>query len=168
MRCMATVTCPGCRLVFDADPAAPTHGYFNHCGACWALYGTILAAEYENPAMFGAVHSLTVDAYAVQHAGGAHPDKSVDIHLAGLHLALVRGVGAREVPRMLKRIADTVTEYPHWTPPSSATLTVRDVAGAETADEHARRVRAWAAAVWVAWSEHHAAIAAFVARALPR
>ncbi len=56
------------------------HGYYNgspSVGAstrkCWR--------RILQRVLFGRVHQLTVDTYAVQHAGGLHPDKSVTVHL---------------------------------------------------------------------------------------
>ena len=47
----------------------PTHKYMLSSSGCWKAYGELLAREYENPMLFGAVHRLTVDAYALQHPG---------------------------------------------------------------------------------------------------
>ena len=60
---------------------------------------------------------MTVDAYAVQHAGGPHPDKSVDIHLCGLFLVLERGFKPVTVPPMMQRIVSTIDVWPHFAPP---------------------------------------------------
>ena len=34
---------------------------------CWSLFEEVLAAEFQNPVLFGQAHQLTVDSYAVQH-----------------------------------------------------------------------------------------------------
>ena len=60
--------CPGCGLALPARPDAPKHPYVGASAECWAVYGEVLAREYEDPAYFR-VHQLTVDAYAVQHPG---------------------------------------------------------------------------------------------------
>lgn len=130
-----------------------THGYYNASPECWAVYTEVLAAEYANAVLFGQVHQLTVDAYAVQHAGGVHPDKSVAVHLAGLSLVLEDGKRPTEVPPVLQRLATNVREWPHFEPPAVAwTVTVFDVAMAGTPAEHAEAVRQWSAAVWAAWA----------------
>ena len=96
--------CPGCGL--ELPPGKRTYGRKFHASAeCWSVFEEVLAAEFQNPVLFGQVHQLTVDAYAVQHAGGRHPDKSVCIHLVGLYLALERGVAPVDVPRQLQRLA---------------------------------------------------------------
>jgi len=122
---------------------------------CWSVFEEVLAVEFQNPVLFGQAHQLTVDTYAVRHAGGRHPDKSVCVHLVGLHLALERGVAPVEVPRQLQRLARRAS-WPHLEPPvERASLTVRDVALADPSHAHALRVREWAAQVWRAWTPHH-------------
>jgi hypothetical protein len=149
-------------------PGATNDTYYNASPECWSVYTEVLGAEYSHAVIFGQVHQLTVDAYAVQHAGGPHPDKSVDIHLSGLHLTLVQGIKPPLVPPLLQRIAGANTEWPHFTPPRVQwTMTVLDVAlAAGEFEEHIRGVRAWSASVWDAWSMHHGSIAAFVAKHL--
>lgn len=128
---------------------------FHASAECWSVFEEVLASEFQNAVLFGQVHQLTVDTYAVQHAGGRHPDKSVCIHLVGLHLALERGVTPAAVPRQLQRLACRAT-WPRLDPPEErASLTVRDVALAGSRHAHATRVRKWAAGVWQAWAPHH-------------
>jgi hypothetical protein len=134
-------------------------GYYHASPECWSVYGEVLAAEFENALLFSRVHQLTVDSYAVQHAGGNHPDKSVCVHLVGLHLVLERAVRPMDVPRALQRLASAVTSWPHFTAPEDrGPLTILDVAAAETPQEHESRVREWAARQWSAWGPHHGAI----------
>ena len=57
----------------------------------------MLAREFQNAPLFGQIHQLTVDAYAVQHAGGRHPDKSVCVHLVGLYLENELGIKSTDV-----------------------------------------------------------------------
>ena len=149
-------------------PNASNDSYYNASPECWSVYTEVLGAEYSHAVIFGQVHQLTVDAYAVQHAGGRHPDKSVDIHLAGLYLTLVKGIKPPSVPPLLQRIASANTDWPHFAPPTVRwTHTAFDVAlAAGEFDAHLRSVRAWSAAVWEAWSIHHGAIATFVDRHL--
>jgi hypothetical protein len=140
------------------DPSARFDGYYNCSAECWRVYTEVLEKEYSNAALFGQVHQMTVDSYAVQHAGGPHPDKSVDVHLVGLHLVLNEGVRSPEVPARLQRLASRIKTWPHFEPPAtSGPLTVFDVA---VADDHAVAVHEWATQVWSAWSQHHTAIAA--------
>jgi hypothetical protein len=140
------------------------HSYYNCSPECWAVYSEVLGAEYSHAIIFGQVHQLTVDAYAVQHAGGEHPDKSVGIHLAGLHLLLVRGVLAPHVPPHLQRLAEAVESWPHFAPPQvDWQRTIFDVAVvAGELESHTRAVHAWSDEVWRASSSHHSAIAELV------
>ena len=54
---------------------------------------------------------MSVDTYASQHPGGAHPDKSIAIHLVGLYLVLERQVPTAEMPRRHKYLADAVRAW---------------------------------------------------------
>jgi hypothetical protein len=119
------------------------------------VFEEVLAVEFQDAVLFGQVHQLTVDAYAVQHAGGRHPDKSVCVHLVGLYLMLERGVAPMGVPPLLQRLASH-TSWPHLDAPEArAALKVYDVAAADSPQTHALRVREWAAEVWRVWSPHH-------------
>lgn len=161
----ATSRCPGCGLALPPSDF-PYDGYYHATRECWSVYTEVLAREYENAVLFGSVHQLTVDAYAVQHAGGPHPDKSVCVHLVGLHLVLDRGLAPTEVPPRLQRMASHVERWPRFElPPERAALTVRDVALSDSPSQHAERARAWAEAVWRSWMPHHAAIADLAALA---
>jgi len=105
--------------------------------------------------LFGQAHQLTVDAYAVHHAGGNHPDKSVCVHLTGLFLALEKGVRPAEVARKLQPLVVPRT-WPHLPPPEERPgLTVHSVALADSKETHIVRVREWAAEVWRVWRPHH-------------
>jgi hypothetical protein len=158
--------CPGCGLEMP-EGRGTNDGYYNASPECWSVYTEVLGAEFQNAPLFGQVHSLTVDSYAAQHAGGPHPDKSVCVHLMGLHLVLDRGIAPTGVPPHLQRLAAAVKSWPHFpTPEARGELTVYDLATAASAVEHARLVRLWAAQVWQAWRDHHAAIAELAARHL--
>jgi hypothetical protein len=147
-------TCPGCGLEMPLSERSYERK-FHASAECWSVFEEVLAVEFQNGVLFGQIHQLTVDAYAVQHAGGRHPDKSVCVHLVGLYLMLERGVAPMEVPPLLQRLASG-TSWPHLDPPKArASLTVYDVAVAEAPQTHAMRVRKWAAEVWGIWSPHH-------------
>jgi len=114
--------------------------------------------------LFGQVHQLTVDAYAVQHAGGRHPDKSLTIHLAGLYLMIEHRVRPPSVPGLFQILAANVSRWPHLEPPDPVrSITVWDVVLAGPDERHAATVRAWARSVWDGWSIHHGEIAILVA-----
>lgn len=156
MAAPAPSACPGCGLALPATGATYDRK-FNASPECWVAFETVIAAEFQDPALFGQVHQLTVDAYAVQHAGGSHPDKSVCVHLAGLCLVLERGMRPVDVPPKLQRLARRTT-WPHLAPPAAhASRTIRDVALVAATPAHAARVREWAESVWRSWAEHHEA-----------
>ena len=147
-------TCPGCGLEMPLSDRSYDRK-FHASAECWSLFEEVLAAEFQNPDLFGQVHQLTVDAYAIQHAGRHHPDKSVCVHLVGLHLMLERRVRPVKVPPLLQSLASRAS-WPHLDPPDErAFLTVYDVALADSPQMHALRVQEWAAQVWRVWSPHH-------------
>lgn len=136
-------------------------GYYNTTPECWGVYTEVLGAEFSNAVLFGQVHQLTVDTYAVQHAGGPHPDKSVGVHLTGLYLVLDRGIPPMNVPRLLQELARQVEIWPHYPPPlERGPLTVFDIAMASSAEAHMHKSQDWARQLWNAWSAYHDPIAA--------
>ena len=161
------VTCPGCGL--ESPPSGREYDRKFHASAeCWAFFEEVIGREFQSAALFGRAHQLTVDTYAVQHAGGAHPDKSVGVHLAGLCLSLERGIALTDVPLWMQRIAGATTSWPHLEPPMrTGGITVRDVAAARSEERHVAVVRAWAGQVWTSWSAHHPAARALAERGTP-
>lgn len=159
--------CLGCGLRMPVSKNAEYRGYYNTTPECWSVYAEALGQEYSNAIVFGQVHQLTVDTYAVQHAGGSHPDKSIMVHLVGLYLVLEKGITPPTVPRKLQRLANLVQHWPHFSPPADlGPLTVFDVVLAASNEAHVNTVRAWARQVWRAWSPHHAEVADLVSRHL--
>ena len=155
--------CPSCLLKMPASDAPHYDGYYNTSDECWSVYTEVLGYEFGNAVAFGHTHQLTVDAYAVQHAGASHPDKSVDVHLAGLHAVLDLAMPQAVISRLRQEIASSVLVWPHFQPPTVAgKMTIFDVALAGSLMEHIRRVHAWAVQVWRSWSDHHPAIARLV------
>ena len=144
------------------DSRAAYDGSYNCSPECWAIYSEVLGFEFSNAVVFGQVHQMTVDAYALQHAGGHHPDKSVVIHLAGLHAAFDLRLHQVTIPRLLQCLANSAKTWPHFEPPSwMGPLTIFEVALASSSVEHVLRVRKWASFVWEAWSPYHRQIAIF-------
>jgi hypothetical protein len=144
-----------------------TGSYYNTSAECWDLYTEVLGNEYSNALLFGQIHQLTVDTYAVQHVGGPHPDKSVDVHLSGLYLALEKGIRSPYIPPLLQRLASAIKVWPHYEPPTERVgLTVFDVAFCDSTEDHIRVVREWAQAVWESWSEYHTEVARVISHHL--
>jgi Family of unknown function (DUF5946) len=123
------------------------------------MFTEVCGREFGDAIIFGAVHQMTVDTYAVQHAGGRHPDKSIFIHLCGLNLMHERGFKPPAVAPVLQRIAGAMTHWPHFDPPAEqGGVTIADVIADASPHEHIAAVGAWSKQVWSAWSEHHDAI----------
>jgi hypothetical protein len=171
------VACPGCGIERPAAGVAYDRK-FHASAECWSLFEEVIGREFQSAVLFGQAHQLTVDSYAVQHAGGAHPDKSVAIHLAGLHLALEQKIPLVEVPARLQAIAAAmrgsgaqpgIPAWPHLDPPAQRPrgLTIHNVAAARSPEKHVAAVRAWAAQVWDAWAPHHATAGRIAALGVP-
>jgi hypothetical protein len=161
------VRCPGCGSLFP-DIEGPAHRYMESSPGCWAAYGEVLAREYGNPALFGQVHRLTVDAYAVQHPGQPSPQsiQSVALHLISLCLILEYGATPQTATAALQEGARARGRY-LWLPPPACpgSLTVAEVRSATEAATHDSMVRRWAAAAWSAWSPHHSTVRAWLPKA---
>jgi len=167
MTALQDTICPGCGLTMPARTSATKRGYYNTSDECWDLYTEVLGSEYSDAVLFGQVHQLTVDAYATQHAGGPHPDKSVAVHLLGLYLAFEKSIRSPYIPPLLQRLATVIEVWPHYEPPTArVALTVFDVAFCDSTEDHIRVVREWTQAVWEMWSAHHSEVAMLVSEHL--
>lgn len=134
---------------------------------CWACFGEVLAREYSD-IRYAQVHRLTVDAYAVQHPGRPSPQsiQSVALHLIGLYTILEKRSEMHRATEIMQEAAKDKERFEWLEPPSSmGKLTVADVNRADSAQEHARLVRAWAESTWLAWSDHHQRIRTWLAKA---
>jgi hypothetical protein len=137
-------------------------GYFNASPECWVIFEEVLAVS-SSDAVYGPVHQLVIDAYAAQHAGGRHPDRSVVVHLAGLYAAIELQMLFMDVPPLLQRLATGVKSWPHLVPPRfPSPLTILEVALAEGPADHRTRAETWAGSVWASWVDHHEEIARLV------
>src|SRR5437763_7675505 len=150
-----TSDCPGCGVSLPVSDW-PVRSRANASPACWQLYMSVVGHEFAHLPQLGALHQLTVDAYGAQHAGEQVPAIGVAFALIGLHLALDDGWSGSHVRAAHQYLADRGGEWPVFSaPPSRAALTIADVAGSPTPEEHATRVRAWATSVWEAWAPEH-------------
>jgi hypothetical protein len=161
--------CPGCGLTL-LEYDGPTHPYVGSSAACWALYGELLAREYGQLG-YPECHSLTVDAYAVQHPGRREPRSinSVASHLCGLYLVFERGVDSPAATALKNRVLTTNPRFV-WLPPPvpNGDLTVYDVLANEDDQEHCEVVERWARSVWDAWELHHETVRGWVEPALTK
>ena len=150
------ITCPGCGLLMPESKSLTYDGYYNVSPECWSVYTEVLEAEFSNMVLFGQVHQLTVDSYAVQNAGGIHKAKSVMVNLARLHLVYEKGIKPSQVSKLHQRMAHKMAVYPEFTPPeNTGPITVFDIATASDQFEHEKRVKAWSEQLWNAWSHVH-------------
>jgi Family of unknown function (DUF5946) len=153
--------CVGCgALVRAVDGPGPTHEYMLASPGCWALFGEVSAREYSD-VRYRASGLQMVDAYAVQHPGvpERRSSQSVWIHLVSLCLRLEHGLADDITIRLIKRLASEKREYPWLQPPASlGAVTIVDVHGASTEEEHVAAVRCWCESAWDAWVVAHDSI----------
>lgn len=144
--------CFGCGGRFPAK-SGPTHSYMLSTPGCWSSYGRLLAREYENPALFGAVHRLTVDAFALQHPGDVNDRRAIQsvwVHYAALRLAFEHGRSQTQITRIMQTLArGTFAALPEA--PNGFDMTHADVIAAAEAS-HAPMVRDWARCAYAAWA----------------
>lgn len=158
--------CPGCGLAYPASDGS-AHPYIGASPACWARYGELLALEYGDASLMR-WHRLTVDAYAAQHPGvpERRSAQSVHVHLTGLYLVLERGLDGRTATRAMRHLADGRVHAWLDPPPLETEIGLPETIAAAGTDRYGETVRAWADAVWQAWSAHHGSIRAAAERAL--
>lgn len=138
-----------------------------HCGArvpegfadCQAVFDQVCALEYGDTRYAGA-HLMTVDVYVLQHSAN-HGPRSNAFHLLRLCRVIEQGgdpaIGKRPPRSAAKAFERHYRDLPYLAPPAGrAMLTIADVQGATTPEEHVRRVGAFAKSVWDAWAVHHA------------
>jgi hypothetical protein len=166
---MNLTICPDCNApISNLD--GPTHEYMGAPAGCWKIFGEVLAREYSDRE-YWAVHRLTVDAYAAQHASGDDPRQvqSVTVHLLALYLTLDRGLPEDEARKIMElTIQRTKSSFQKLEKPSFVgILNVSDIAKAKTAAEHKRLVTEWAQQVWSAWQPAHTLICSLTSTICP-
>lgn len=155
------------KKVISANQASPA-AKCSCCGAvvldgfesCRAMFGAVLQREYSDPT-FGAAHLLTVDAFALQHSEQCGR-RSNAFHLMRLCWLVEHG-GDASIQRVRKggrafydAREELYDDFPFLEPPANrGELTVVSVLGAQTAQEHVERARAWGMSVWETWNQHH-------------
>lgn len=153
---MAWEKCPGCSIELE-QVDMPTHAYIGASPSCWALHNELTVKQYEG---FGAVTPIrTIDAYCVQHPGipERRAIQSVNLHLAMLYLQLEKGYDGARVNRALQRLLRGAHPFEWLEPPEpNGTLTIADVLKAETPEEQAAAIEAYAHDIWRAWQPHRA------------
>lgn len=120
---------------------------------CWSSYSDLLAREYENPVLFGSVHRLTVDAYALQHPGDVSDRRAIQsvwVHYAALHLAFEHKRPLADIPPVMQKLAGGYFPPLPTIPAYFAVTHVDVIAG--PVENHAALVRDWAHCAYDAWS----------------
>ncbi len=139
------------------DVNGPTHRYIGAIPGCWAIYGEVLAREYENVA-YMRFHQLTVDSYAGQHPGTPSPQsiQSVTVHLVSLYHQLELQSNIDTIRNAMQEVTKRKGQLMWLDPPTSfGDITVLDIHAAESAEQHGQLVHRWAESVWQAWAAHH-------------
>jgi hypothetical protein len=157
---MNLVPCLGCGGLFP-EMEGPTHRYMESSPGCWAAYGEVLAREYGDRAAHEQTHRLGVDAYAVQHPGRPSPQsiQSVAVHLIRLCLLLECGLEMNRANEAMLKATESKKQFV-WLepPPNKGSITVADIQGASSPEEHAQGALQWARSAWEAWGPHHSQI----------
>lgn len=155
--------CPGCGAVLP-PVQGPGPEYLVASPACWAAYGELLAAQYQDPARRG-FHQLAVDAYGVQHPGDLRQPRvvqSLALHLMTLCLFLDHGVDPGLGSDLHRQMADHPV-FTALTPPAArGELTVLSVPAHGAPDDVRVAVEVWARSAWDAWHDHHATVRAWL------
>ena len=154
--------CPGCGFIAPVVEG-PVDPYGGASAACWATFGQVTLRDY-GEFQYPNAHRLIVDAYMSQHPGfkTAAGRRSVPVHLVGLLLVLERGATGKAVGDILARVFPDKRDVAHLDPvPWLGEITVASMLDAPDLATHSRRARAWAEAVWTAWTPFHAQIRAW-------
>lgn len=162
--------CPDCGAVLPVVDG-PRHRYLGASAACWAAFSALNNAG-DPPLASGQMNGLITDAYAVQHPGEPSPQaiQSVAVHLLVLYAVLDQGlepVRALDVRiRALGNDPDRKHDRFHWLTPASSdySLTIADVAAADTPEGRTATAERWIEEVWRAWSTHRSQAASWFDR----
>ena len=146
------------------------------CPLCGAAVGGLdgcvghmnaLLVQANEDARYAGVYRLAFDAFCMQHPERHGVSaKSYAAHLMGLchgieHADAVPSYWS--IAKWLNTPRDLIKPQP---PTKRGTMTIADVPGAASPEEHAERVRAWAAVVWAAYASQHAIAREWLRRAL--
>jgi hypothetical protein len=154
--------CPGCGVRLPLSDGWPD-ARANASAECWQLYGELTAYTVTR-GYDTFIHQLAVDSYGAQHARENGPLIGLAFALIGLHLTYEKGYSGRQVQHMHVHLARRSTTWPRFTPPPQVgALTVQDVLRAPPGEERDEMLRQWGRAVWEAWGQEHAQVAALIA-----
>lgn len=161
---MITELCIGCGAAYDAMDG-PVHDYMHSSPACFAAFTELLAAEYSSGELMG-IHRLTVDTWAVQHAGmegERRAVQSVGLHLARLMLQLESPKPPMETNAVMLDFSRHKATLKGLSPPVQFTTTVANVAPFAGSSLHIEKVHSWAQTTWEDWAADHDYIRLWIA-----
>ena len=102
------------------------------------------------------IHQHLVDAYQAQHVLHSKSTIGAAFALAGLYLAVERGLTGRQVQKMHMVMGSQSKQWPRFIPPKDVgPLTVADVLAVEPGPARDEKLLQWCASVWGAWSAEH-------------
>ena len=145
----------------ELHPSDVAPGPCPSCGAplggragCQTTFDALTAASWGSPAR-GAVRGLLVDAYCMQHPEDyCRSAKSYAAHLAGLCCGVEAGGDPRRYWAVARWLDGARELAKPAVPGARGTMTVADAWAMEEL-VYAAHVRAWAGAVWAAYSSQH-------------
>ena len=109
------------------------------------------------------IHQHLVDAYGAQHVGQSKSTIGAAFALAGLYLAVERGLTGRQVQKMHMAMANRSKAWPRFTPPPDVgPMTVADVLAVEAGPARDQALIAWCGSVWKAWDGDQPGVRAMV------
>lgn len=147
--------CPGCGLRMLKSDKVSYDGEYHSSPECYVIFEEVMAGASGDPA-YASVRQMMLDAYAAQHASGRLAERTLILHLAGLHAAIDLEQQPDAVLMTLKRLNSRVTRWPRLQVPAiPAPLTVLELAVSEGGEEGVTRAVTWAQSVWNSWSEQH-------------
>jgi hypothetical protein len=145
--------CPLCAADVGTERSSAGREIATH--ACRADYDALRRRE-RSDLRYMQVHSLTVDAWSVQHPGPTADDSArrIGVHLVSLYAQLALGLSYREARQLRQRAGETIEFRALPLPDLPAELSVQHVLASEHPDVHRRLVEEWARSVWRAWHPH--------------
>ena len=161
-------TCPGCGVTLPVAASAPDPPDDVTSAECWQLYGEVIAYGMAHPAELGRWLQTTTDAYRLQHLSSSTPLITTAFGLNSLYLVFERGFTGLQAREAHGYLANTVDSWPTFelSSPVTYSMTVFDVAMADSPAEHAELVVKWGASVWAQWAPVHDEIAEMTDRQL--
>jgi hypothetical protein len=135
---------------------------------CAELRDTLLARDFEQPALYWRFHRRAIDAYCVQHAAYVKSAKSLAAHLCGLCVALEHANHAATLRGIQQWLSTNPKLQKPELPGFRGDVTIADVSGIEDALEYGRAVERWARSTWEAYRDLQPIAREWLARSVAR